>query len=175
MQFSTATQDVVGRALRLQPGGSPILSARGGRPQAARLPYNDFFLIRRGFLRRPGTVDVALATKTMWPTPIWSGRCRIGDLTNPRAQGSSVVLQTHPTAGEKVRDGRDRFSVATRAGTDCQDKVAQRQTRKFSRFQNLSISFHTIASVWGSNFNTISVCEYLIHKPYAVIHLLCTV
>ena len=63
MQFSTATQDVVGRALRLQPGGSPVLSARGGRPQAARLPYNDFLLIRRGLLRRLGTIDVALANQ----------------------------------------------------------------------------------------------------------------
>jgi hypothetical protein len=61
----------------------------------------------------------------MRPTPIWGGHCRIGELTNPGAQGSSVVLQTHPTAGEKVCDGRDRLSVATRARTDGQDKVAQ--------------------------------------------------
>jgi len=38
----------------------------------------------------------------------------------------------------------------------------------------LSISFHTIASISGSNSNTISICEYLIHKPYVVILSLCT-
>jgi hypothetical protein len=95
-------------------------------------------------------------------------------LANADAQEAPVVLQTHPTAGEKISDGSDRLSVAARARTDCQDQITQRQTRKFSGLQNLSISFHTIASVSESNFNTIPICEYLIHKPYAVIHLLCT-
>jgi hypothetical protein len=110
----------------------------------------------------------------MHPTPPEAGHCRIRDLTNPSGQEPSFVLQTHPAAGEKISDRRDCLSVAARAGTDCQDQITQRQTRKFSWLQNLSISFHTIASVSGSNFNTIPICEYLIHKPYAVIHLLCT-
>jgi hypothetical protein len=94
--------------------------------------------------------------------------------TNADAQESPVVLQTHPTAGEKISDGRDRLSVAARAGADRQDQITQRQNREFSWLQNLSISFHTIASVSESNFNTIPICEYLIHKPHVVIHPLCT-
>jgi hypothetical protein len=94
--------------------------------------------------------------------------------TNADAQESPVVLQTHPTAGEKISDGRNRLSVAARTGADCQDQITQRQTREFSWLQNLSISFHTIASVSESNFNTIPICEYLIHKPHVVIHPLCT-
>ena len=95
-------------------------------------------------------------------------------LANTDAQEAPIVLQTYLATGKKVRDGRDRLSVATSAGTDCQDQITQRQTRKFSRLQNLSISFHTIASISGSNSNTISICEYLIHKPYVVILPLCT-
>jgi len=94
--------------------------------------------------------------------------------TNADAQESPVVLQTHPTAGEKISDGRDRLSVAARTGADCQDQITQRQTREFSWLQNLSISFHSIASVAESNFGTIPICEYLIHKPHVVIHPLCT-
>jgi hypothetical protein len=94
--------------------------------------------------------------------------------TNADAQESPVVLQTHPTAGEKISDGRNRLSVAARTGADCQDQITQRQTREFSWLQNLSISFHTIASVSDSNFNTIPICEYLIHTPHVVIHPLCT-
>ena len=96
-------------------------------------------------------------------------------LTDASAQEPPVVLQTYLTAGEKVCHGRDRLSVAARTGADCQDKITQRETRKFSWLQNLPISFHTIASISGSNSNTIPICEYLIHKPYAVIHPLCTV
>jgi len=94
--------------------------------------------------------------------------------TNADAQESPVVLQTHPTAGEKISDGRDRLSVAASTGADRQDQITQRQTREFSWLQNLSISFHSIASVAESSFGTIPICEYLIHKPHVVIHSLCT-
>jgi hypothetical protein len=46
-------------------------------------------------------------------------------LTNPDAQKPSVVLQTHPAAGEKIRDGRDGLFAAARARTDCQDEITQ--------------------------------------------------
>ena len=42
-------------------------------------------------------------------------------LANTDAQEASVVLQTHLATGKKVRDGRDRLSIATSAGADCQD------------------------------------------------------
>jgi len=60
---ATATEDVVGRALRLQPGGSQLYPPLRRTPAAARLPYNDFFLIGRGLLRRLGTAVVALANQ----------------------------------------------------------------------------------------------------------------
>jgi hypothetical protein len=46
-------------------------------------------------------------------------------LTNAGAQESPIVLQTDPAAGEKLCDGRDRFSVVARTGTDCQDEITQ--------------------------------------------------
>jgi hypothetical protein len=46
-------------------------------------------------------------------------------LTNADAQEASVILQTHPAAGEKVCDGCDRLSAATRARADCQDEITQ--------------------------------------------------
>ena len=49
-------------------------------------------------------------------------------LANPDAQEAPVVLQTHPAAGEKVCNGRDRLPITTRAGADCQDQITQRQT-----------------------------------------------
>ncbi len=50
----------------------------------------------------------------------------IPDLTNPGAQEASIVLQTHLTAGEKVRDGRNRLSVIACTGTDRQNEVTER-------------------------------------------------
>jgi hypothetical protein len=47
------------------------------------------------------------------------------DLTNPDAQETSVVLQTHPTAGEQISDGCHRLSAATGARADCQDEITQ--------------------------------------------------
>ena len=64
-------------------------------------------------------------TGTVRRIPTASGIAPVADLTNPRAQVSSLVLQTHLTAGEKVCDGRNRLSVVTGARTDREDKVAQ--------------------------------------------------
>ena len=46
-------------------------------------------------------------------------------LTNTDAQEAPVVLEPHLAAGKKVRDRRDRLSVATSAGADCQDQITQ--------------------------------------------------
>ena len=46
-------------------------------------------------------------------------------LTNTDAQEAPVVLQTHLAAGKKLCDSRDRLSVATGAGADCQDQITQ--------------------------------------------------
>lgn len=55
-----------------------------------------------------------------------------GRLTNTDPQETSVVLQAHPTAGKKVCDSCNRLPIAARAGTNRQDKISQRKTRKFS-------------------------------------------
>jgi hypothetical protein len=47
-------------------------------------------------------------------------------LADARAQDTSIVVQAHPTAGKKIRNGCDRFPAAVRAGTDRQDKIAKR-------------------------------------------------
>jgi len=89
------------------------------------LPYNDFFLLDAGLLRRLGTAVVALANQNDAADTRSGAALADGELTNPGAQGSIRCPVDAPTAGEKVCDGRYRLSVATRAGTDGQDKVAQ--------------------------------------------------
>ena len=49
---------------------------------------------------------------------------RLG-LANTDAQEAPVVLQTYLPTSKKFRDGRDRLSVATSAGADCQDEITQ--------------------------------------------------
>jgi len=45
--------------------------------------------------------------------------------TNAGAQETAVVLQTHPAAGEKIRDRCDRLFAAPRAGTYRHDEITQ--------------------------------------------------
>jgi hypothetical protein len=86
-----------------------------------------------------------------------------GGSTNACAQETSVILQTHPAAGEKVRDCCDRLFTAARRGTYRQDEITQRKPG--ARLQNLAISFHIVPVSIRSNSNAISFCEYLIHDP----------
>ena len=85
----------------------------------------------------------------------------LGRSTNACAQETSVVLQTHPAAGEEVRDCRDRLFAAARRGTYRQDEITQRKPG--ARLQDLAISFHIVPVSIRSNSNAISYCEYLIH------------
>ena len=87
----------------------------------------------------------------------------LGGSTNACAQETSVVLQTHPSAGEKVRDCCDRLFAAARRGTYRQDEITQRKPG--ARLQDLAISFHIVPVSIRSNSNAISYCEYLIHDP----------
>ena len=89
------------------------------------------------------------------------GIVELGGSTNACAQETSVVLQTHPAAGEKVRDCRDRLFAAARRGTYRQDEITQRKPG--ARLQDLAISFHIVPVSIRSNSNAISYCEYLIH------------
>ena len=91
------------------------------------------------------------------------GIVELGRSTNACAQETSVVLQTHPAAGEKVRDCRDRLFAAARAGTYRQDEITQRKPG--ARLQDLAISFHIVPVSICSNSNAISYCEYLLHDP----------
>jgi hypothetical protein len=97
---------------------------------------------------------------------------RFGGLANASAQETSVVMQTDSTAGKKIGDRRHRFPVAIRAGTDCQDELAQ--GKPSARFEDLSVSFHTISVSFESNCGAIFNSEYLVHKSRAVIHSLFT-
>jgi hypothetical protein len=92
-----------------------------------------------------------------------SGLSNLGRSTNACAQETSVVLQTHPAAGEEVRDCRDRLFAAARRGTYRQDEITQRKPG--ARLQDLAISFHIVSVSIRSNSNAISSCEYLIHDP----------
>jgi hypothetical protein len=84
-------------------------------------------------------------------------------LANPRAQETPVVMQTHLTAGEKVRDRCDGLFAAPSTGTHHQDKITQRKPS--ARLQDLAISFHIVPVSIRSNSNAIIYCEYLIHDP----------
>jgi hypothetical protein len=85
----------------------------------------------------------------------------LGRSTEARAQKSSVILQTHPAASEKVRDCCDRLFAAARRGTYRQDEITQRKPG--ARLQDLAISFHIVPVSIRSNSNAINYCEYLIH------------
>jgi hypothetical protein len=52
------------------------------------------------------------------------GRPRLADAG---AQETPVLVHTHPAAGKKVRNRRDRLPAAVCAGTDCQDEIPQRK------------------------------------------------
>jgi hypothetical protein len=93
-------------------------------------------------------------------------------LANLRAQETSLVVQTHLTAGKKVRDCRDSLFATPGARTYRQDEITKRKPG--ARLQNLSISLHVVSISAGSSSNAISDCEYLIHACCAVIHFLCT-
>ena len=98
---------------------------------------------------------------TKGPFPF--GIAELGRSTNACAQETSVVLQTHPAAGEKVRDCCDRLFAAARGGTYRQDEITQRKPG--ARLQDLAISFHIVPVSIGSNSNAIRYCEYLIPDP----------
>jgi hypothetical protein len=93
--------------------------------------------------------------------PFAFGIVELGRSTNACAQETSVVLQTHAAAGEKVRDCCDRLFAAARRGTYRQDEITQRKPG--ARLQDLAISFHIVPVSIRSNSNAISYCEYLIH------------
>jgi len=99
--------------------------------------------------------------KEMTKSSFAFGIVELGGSTNACAQETSVVLQTHPAAGEKVRDCCDRLFAAARAGTYRQDEITQRKPS--ARLQDLAISFHIVPVSIRSNSNAISYCEYLIH------------
>ena len=85
------------------------------------------------------------------------GIVELGGSTNACAQETSVILQTHPAAGEKVRDCCDRLLAAARGGTYRQDEITQRKPG--ARLQDLAISFHIVPVSIRSNSNAISSCE----------------
>jgi hypothetical protein len=104
--------------------------------------------------------------------PSTKARCLCASLANLGAQETSVVVQTHLTAGEKVRDRRDRLFATPGAGTYGQDEITKRKPS--ARLQDLAMPLHVVSISAGSSSNAISDCEYLIHALCAVIHCSCT-
>jgi hypothetical protein len=96
-------------------------------------------------------------TKGRSPSGLSNLAAELGRSTNACAQKTSVILQTHPAAGEKVRDCCDRLLAAPRGGTYRQDEITQRKPG--ARLQDLAISFHIVPVSIRSNSNAISSCE----------------
>ena len=94
-------------------------------------------------------------------------------LANARAPESSVVVQTHLAAGEKIRHRGHCLPIAVCARTDRQNEVTQ--GKPCASLQNLLISFHLVSISSGGSSRAIPYCEYLIHESHVVIHILFTV
>jgi hypothetical protein len=85
--------------------------------------------------------------------------------TNAGAQEASVILYAHLAARQKVCDRCHRFFAASRAGTDCQDQIAERQPSAGSHdLAKLTISFHMLAIFGLSRSNAMIHCEYVFHR-----------
>ena len=64
-------------------------------------------------------------------------------LANARASETSVVLDAHLPAGQKIGHRSNGLPGALGAGTDCQNEIAEGQF--LTRFEDLSVSFHRVA------------------------------
>src|SRR5881398_1009859 len=90
--------------------------------------------------------------------------------TNAGTHETPVVLQTHLTGCKKVRHCCHRLFGTLRARTNCEDKIAERESA--ARSQNLLVLFHVTPVFVKSNFNAIIRCEYLVHvrmRSYSVL------